>query len=167
MDNNYNQKRRSDPPKSKFCCSSTSSNSRSPIVVTWAIIAHPFCGGNHRRRRYQQTTFSENLDSTERGNAMAFDVGEYPPRIFAEKYRKFLAPQGILLSPQDVFKNKNLPPTAEDALRKAFKITMTKLVKKRNICAGCSQNSGKLVWRRTKVESVGFTIVLSPRRRNV
>ncbi|XP_076063758.1 putative protein MSS51 homolog, mitochondrial [Oratosquilla oratoria] len=75
---------------------------------------------------------------------MAFDVGEYPPRIFAEKYRKFLAPQGILLSPQDVFKNKNLPPTAEDALRKAFKITMTKLVKKRNICAGCSQNSGKL-----------------------
>ncbi|KAG0721492.1 putative protein MSS51, mitochondrial [Chionoecetes opilio] len=79
----------------------------------------------------------------QRFTVMAFEVGEYPPMNFREKYKCYLAPQGYLLPPHVVFgKNKNLGSTAEVAIRKAFKITMKKLKKMRSSCAACGKKEG-------------------------
>ncbi|KAK4312113.1 hypothetical protein Pmani_016406 [Petrolisthes manimaculis] len=73
---------------------------------------------------------------------MAFEVNEYPPRSFSEKYQKYLAPHGVLISPQKALKNKKLGNQAEDTLRKAFKITIKKLKKMKTSCANCNMNEG-------------------------
>lgn len=82
-------------------------------------------------------TVSVTLDET-----MAFELTEYPPRSFCEKYRKFLAPKGSLLPPQQALKNKNLGPAAAETLKKAFKITIKKLRKMRSACAACDKKEG-------------------------
>ncbi|XP_027215013.2 putative protein MSS51 homolog, mitochondrial [Penaeus vannamei] len=69
---------------------------------------------------------------------MTFELKEYPPRSFSEKYQKYLAPHGILQPPQLVLKNKKLGNNAEDTLKKAFKITVKKLAKMRSTCANCN-----------------------------
>ena len=54
----------------------------------------------------------------------------------------YLAPKGTLLTPEVVFKNKKLGPAAEEAIRKAFKITIKKLRKLRSACAACGKKEG-------------------------
>lgn len=73
---------------------------------------------------------------------MAFELTEYPPKTFSDKYQKYLAPHGVLLSPQQVFRNKKLGASVEDTLRKAFKITLKKLKKMRSACANCNKTEG-------------------------
>lgn len=74
---------------------------------------------------------------------MAFEtprtVNDYPPAAFCSKYEKFLAPHGLLLPPKQVLRNKKLGEGAEKNLRKAFKITVTKLKKMRDSCAACGR----------------------------
>ncbi|KAK8391842.1 hypothetical protein O3P69_017451 [Scylla paramamosain] len=70
---------------------------------------------------------------------MAFDLTEYPPRTFRDKYTHYLAPKGTLVTPQQVFGNKKLGPAAEEGIRKAFKITIKKLKKLRSACAACEK----------------------------
>lgn len=77
---------------------------------------------------------------------MAFELTEYPPRSFCEKYRKFLAPKGSLLPPQQALKNKNFGPAAAETLKKAFKITIKKLRKMRSACAACDKKEGEPDW---------------------
>ncbi|KAK8733550.1 hypothetical protein OTU49_006353 [Cherax quadricarinatus] len=73
---------------------------------------------------------------------MAFELTEYPPKSFSDKYQKYLAPHGVLLAPTQVLKNKKLGTSAEDTLRKAFKITLKKLRKMRAACANCNKTEG-------------------------
>ncbi|XP_068217696.1 LOW QUALITY PROTEIN: putative protein MSS51 homolog, mitochondrial [Palaemon carinicauda] len=73
---------------------------------------------------------------------MAFELTEYPPRSFCEKYQRILAPHGLLLSPKQVLKNKKLGNNVEEMLRKAFKITVKKLKKMRSACANCNEDQG-------------------------
>ncbi|XP_071521219.1 LOW QUALITY PROTEIN: putative protein MSS51 homolog, mitochondrial [Panulirus ornatus] len=73
---------------------------------------------------------------------MAFELSEYPPKTFSDKYQKYLAPHGVLLSPQQVLKNKKLGNNVEETLRKAFKITVKKLRKMRSACANCNATDG-------------------------
>nr|XP_045595899.1 putative protein MSS51 homolog, mitochondrial [Procambarus clarkii] len=73
---------------------------------------------------------------------MAFDLTEYPPKTFSDKYQKYLAPHGLLLEPSQVLKNKKLGNSAEDTLRKAFKITVKKLKKMKSACANCNKTEG-------------------------
>lgn len=73
---------------------------------------------------------------------MAFELSEYPPKTFSDKYQKYLAPHGVLLSPQQVLKNKKLGSNVEETLRKAFKITVKKLRKMRSACANCNKTEG-------------------------
>ena len=70
---------------------------------------------------------------------MAFEVSEYAPRTFCEKYEKFFAPHGELLSVAEIINSKKLGKNAEDVIRKAFKITMRKLIKMRGFCAACNE----------------------------
>ncbi|KAK7076531.1 hypothetical protein SK128_000861 [Halocaridina rubra] len=72
---------------------------------------------------------------------MAFEVKEYPPRLFCEKYQKILAPHGVLVSPKQVLKNKKLGNNVEETLKKAFKITIKKLKKMRSSCANTNCNT--------------------------
>ena len=74
---------------------------------------------------------------------MAFELTEYPPRTFCEKYEKFIAPHGELLLPSEVFQNKKLGKNAEDIIRKAFKITIKKLFKMKGACATCNEQDIK------------------------
>ncbi|KAK8733549.1 hypothetical protein OTU49_006353 [Cherax quadricarinatus] len=74
---------------------------------------------------------------------MAFELTEYPPKSFSDKYQKYLAPHGVLLAPTQVLKNKKLGTSAEDTLRKAFKITLKKLRKMRAACANCNKTEGE------------------------
>ncbi|CAL4074306.1 unnamed protein product, partial [Meganyctiphanes norvegica] len=71
---------------------------------------------------------------------------EYPPRSFSDKYSKFLAPKGNLLTPAQVFKNKKLGPDGEEVMKKAFKITVKKLRKMRAHCASCGNDEGDLIF---------------------
>lgn len=75
---------------------------------------------------------------------MAFEVKEYPPRSFSEKYQKYLAPHGVLIPPKQVLKNKKLGKEADEALRKAFKITVKKLKKMKTACANCNKDEGEI-----------------------
>ncbi|CAL4088368.1 unnamed protein product, partial [Meganyctiphanes norvegica] len=75
---------------------------------------------------------------------MAFVLDEYAPRKFSDKYEKYLAPSGQLWTPEKVFTNKRLGPDGEENLKKAFKITIKKLKKMRQLCANCGQKEGKL-----------------------
>ncbi|XP_064088163.1 putative protein MSS51 homolog, mitochondrial [Macrobrachium nipponense] len=73
---------------------------------------------------------------------MAFELTEYPPRSFCDKYQKVLAPHGVLLTPRQVLKNKKLGNNVEETLKKAFKITFKKLKKMRSACANCNADEG-------------------------
>jgi len=75
---------------------------------------------------------------------MAFILDEYAPRKFSDKYEKYLAPSGQLWTPEKVFTNKRLGPDGEENLKKAFKITIKKLKKMRQLCANCGNKEGKL-----------------------
>ena len=72
---------------------------------------------------------------------MAFELREYPPRAFADKYQPLVAPQGQLLHPKEVLANKKIHD-AENTFRKAFKVTRKKLAKLRSGCAGNCGNEG-------------------------
>lgn len=73
---------------------------------------------------------------------MAFELKEYPPGNFREKYKEYLAPKGTLITPQKAFANKKLGSSAEELIRKAFKITFKKLRKMRSACAACGKKEG-------------------------
>ena len=96
---------------------------------------------------------------------MAFDAPkrkqDYPPTLFCGKYEKFLAPHGVLLPPKQALKNKKLGEGADAALKKAFKITLSKLKKMRNSCAECGRTPGM---RNIKFQSIQVrSIRLRPR----
>ncbi|KAF2357668.1 Zinc finger MYND-type [Trinorchestia longiramus] len=80
---------------------------------------------------------------------MAFEApqssDEYPPAAFRAKYGMFLAPYGELLSPQEVLQNRMLGSAAKENLKKAFDITIGKLVRRRERCAECGEKPDKPV----------------------
>lgn len=71
---------------------------------------------------------------------MAFELTEYPPRTFCEKYQMVLAPDGELLSPKEALKNMEIGNNVEEILKKAFKVTVKKLKKMRSACANCNSD---------------------------
>ena len=55
---------------------------------------------------------------------------KYPPSEFSQKYSKVLAPDGKLVSPEDVFgEGKMFDKDVEEKTRLAFKVTLKKLEK--------------------------------------
>merc|ERR1711953_1660946 len=55
---------------------------------------------------------------------------KYPPSEFSQKYSKVLAPDGKLVSPEDVFgEGKLFDKDIEEKTRLAFKVTLKKLDK--------------------------------------
>jgi len=61
---------------------------------------------------------------------------DYPPAAFQAKYGLRLAPRGRLLAPKEAF--APLGAGAEDAIRKAFKVTFKRLAKMKAACSNCS-----------------------------
>jgi len=71
---------------------------------------------------------------------------KYPPSEFSQKYSKVLAPDGKLVSPEDVFgEGKMFDKDVEEKTRLAFKVTLKKL-EKMNI--ETEKNKGNLVKER-------------------
>ena len=61
---------------------------------------------------------------------MAGEGTKYPPSEFSQKYAKVLAPDGKLVSPDEVFgEGKRFDKDVEEKTRLAFKVTLKKLEK--------------------------------------
>ena len=62
--------------------------------------------------------------------AGAGETTKYPPSEFSQKYAKVLAPDGKLISPDEVFgEGKRFDKDVEEKTRLAFKVTLKKLEK--------------------------------------